>query len=147
MNCLRLILVVLPHKPQNRLLCKKCVMPKEINNLKSIKKKSAQSLTVRLKESNSEMLFWILVRLKLFCVVMKLFLGKNSKTATEFVLMCWMFVAKTKVRKSSCLVPVLNLWQNCLRKKFPKFMTAWLKLWAWLVIRVQKPKSPLKPMI
>ena len=51
------------------------------------KKRLEPLLMVPLKELNSEMLFWISVKLKLFCAVMKLFREKNSKTVTVFARM------------------------------------------------------------
>ena len=57
--------------------------------------------------------------------VMKSFPGKISKTATAFVLMCWMSVAKLADRRFSFLALVRNLWPSCLRPKCRKFMTVW----------------------
>lgn len=48
-----------------------------------------------------------------------------SKTATAFVLMCWMSVAKLADRRFSFLALVRNLWPSCLRPKCRKFMTVW----------------------
>ena len=62
---------------------------------------------------------------RLFCAVMKSFPGKISKTATAFVLMCWMSVAKLADRRFSFLALVRNLWPSCLRPKCRKFMTVW----------------------
>lgn len=72
---------------------------------------------------------------------------ENLKTATGFALMSLMFAARIKGRRFSFPVLVRNSWPSCLRRRFRKFMTAWLKLWALPVIRVQKRKLPLKPMI
>ena len=65
----------------------------------------------------------VIVDIGKFCAVMKSYLGKNSKTAIVSALMCLMFAAKTKVRKFSCLVLVLNFWLRCSHRKFLKFMT------------------------
>lgn len=50
---------------------------------------------------------------------------ENFKTATAFVLMCWMSVAKLADRRFSFLALVRNLWPSCLRLKCRKFMTVW----------------------
>ena len=147
MSCRRSISAALPPKPQSRLLFRKFAMPNVTNNLKNTKKKSVRLLTEPSNESSSAMLFSISAKRKPFCAAMKLFRGKNSKTATGFALMSLMFAARIKGRRFSFPVLVRNSWPSCLRRRFRKFMTAWLKLWALPVIRVQKRKLPLKPMI
>ena len=147
MSCRRSISAALPPRPQSRLLFRKFAMPNVTNNLKNTKKKSVRLLTEPSNESSSAMLFSISAKRKPFCAAMKLFRGKNSKTATGFALMSLMFAARIKGRRFSFPVLVRNSWPSCLRRRFRKFMTAWLKLWALPVIRVQKRKLPLKPMI
>ncbi len=138
---------IIDELPPIRLLFRKFAMPNVTNNLKNTKKKSVRLLTEPSNESSSAMLFSISAKRKPFCAAMKLFRGKNLKTATGFALMSLMFAARIKGRRFSFPVLVRNSWPSCLRRRFRKFMTAWLKLWALPVIRVQKRKLPLKPMI
>ncbi len=88
-NCRRLIFGRIATQTAKQVIVQKSAMPNAINSLKNIKKKSARLSTAQSKESNLAMLFWILARLKLFCAAMKLFRGKNSKTATVFARLCF----------------------------------------------------------